>query len=709
MTFPMIRPLLLFLLGTGSALACGPWLTLEQMQDRQTALRSLGAGTFSFEVMRMVSRDPRQPPAFDYQNPDSEGLTEAAASQIRMLRAQQSLSAAEALSVSALSEADRAYTLGAVAWHRGEPDAAARYFTAVLALPESAQERRGLAAHWMMARLAAMAAQWRRADRHLAALRAARLAGAPDPYGLYWSSLGEQARNALAQADFGRAIALYARQATHGEQVGVESLLLVARRLVSNPAELQSAIADPMVRRLLTIYFYTRGGEWFDPYPEHGVQAGDGTQLTTQRRQLLEAVRAGGVTTLEGADRVAAVAYQAGDYAFAAELIRLAEHAPLALWIGAKLKFRDGDIAGAEAALAEASRAFPVDEIWDDPVWYAGDYVPKPVCDLAAERSLLRLSQGDYARAAELLLRAGEDYWSDLAYVAERVLDLDQLQQLVAAHPAPHTRPWEHAEDRRSRQAWAVIKLRDLAARRLLRGGRDAAAIRLFTTPELRALAVRYAQARQHAQSSHPIVAARGWFAAASIVRTHGSELLGRDTWVDPAQAAAPPLLPARELERRRQVAEPPPFDAQDGTRYIALDHLERAAALLPPRSQAFAAVLCRATAWSIHYDPPLGRQWYARYLRDGAYVPWGTQFGRGPSDGSACPLPDFDKLSREREMARLRELMRGFRPWLWPVLVLALLLVGWRLQTRAKRPQSPPKQASVRSITAPPRQTSPS
>lgn len=674
--FTLAAPLVC-LLASGAAHSCGSWLPPERLQDRQAAVLSLSSGTFAFEAARLVAPDDVVPAAPVYLDPDAQ-LGGAAAAQVRALRALKEPRAADALSTPDLGSAERAYALGAVAWHAGDRSTAARHFVTVLAQPDATRSLRSITAAWMLSRIATSAERWAASDRWMTQVRALRLAGAPDPLGLYWSSLGEQARNALTRGQFERAVALYARQAANGERSGIESLLLVARRLASNQDQFEKAVAGPLVQRLLAIYFFSRGGEWLDAYPEHGIRESRADAEPAQVAQLLAAARAQGIRTLEGADRMAAVAYRSGRWDLASELVAVSGGAPLALWIGAKLKLRAGDRAGAEAALAAASRAFPPDEIWSDPVWYGGEYLPKPVCDIAADRGLLRLDQGDYGAAAERLLEAGDDYWTELAYVAERVLDLNQLEALVAAHPAPSREPEIYSQDRRNTQQRAVLRLRALAARRLLRAGRDAAAIPLFADANLRIQATRYAEARARARRVRdPADVASAWFSAARILRTHGDGLLGRDSWVDPEDAA---WVSPGEHERRRKVSEPPPFDRQDAARYFALEHLDRAAALLPARSQAFAAVLCRATAWSIHFDPPLGRANYARYVREGAWVPWGAVFGRGPSDGSACPLPDFGKVKYEHQVATLRAAWRTLRPWLLPGLVLVVFLI-WQLQ----------------------------
>ena len=70
--------------------------------------------------------------------------------------------------------------------------------------------------------------------------------------------------------------------------------------------------------------------------------------------------------------------------------------------------------------------------------------------------------------------------------------------------------------------------------------------------------------------------------------------------------------------------------------REIAADYIVKAADGLPPRSQAFAAVLCRGTDWMHNDDPARARGFYQRYVKEGAYVDFGGPFG------TRCPEPDF-------------------------------------------------------------------
>jgi hypothetical protein len=118
-------------------------------------------------------------------------------------------------------------------------------------------------------------------------------------------------------------------------------------------------------------------------------------------------------------------------------------------------------------------------------------------------------------------------------------------------------------------------------------------------------------------------------------------------------------LTTQAELDRYRGNASTP--DYRFHYRYVAADEAERAAALLPPRSQAFAAILCRATGWMLETEGkeggepagPRARALYARYVEKGAVVPWATHFGYG------CPAPDFDAAARLPSMQFDRALHR--------------------------------------------------
>jgi hypothetical protein len=73
--------------------------------------------------------------------------------------------------------------------------------------------------------------------------------------------------------------------------------------------------------------------------------------------------------------------------------------------------------------------------------------------------------------------------------------------------------------------------------------------------------------------------------------------------------------------------------------RDVAANYAMLAADLLPPRSQAFAAVLCQGAGF-VYYDER-AKSFYARYVKEGAAVSFAEYFG------GACAQPDFSAAAR--------------------------------------------------------------
>src|SRR5262249_30318658 len=131
--------------------------------------------------------------------------------------------------------------------------------------------------------------------------------------------------------------------------------------------------------------------------------------------------------------------------------------------------------------------------------------------------------------------------------------------------------------------------------------------------------------------------------------------------------------------ERKRFEASAAIPDRRFHYRYVAVDEVSRAADLLPPRSQAFAAVLCAATRWMLG-TPGAEEQvhnLYARYVQEGPYVPWAANFGRG------CPSPNFDDAALSHYWRDTRNFLSHYR-WLVGIsglILIALVAGGWFLR----------------------------
>jgi hypothetical protein len=703
------------------SLACGPDFPLTLLDQRGAVLGLMPEGSFGFEAARIASLagpplpvvEDRgwSPPEPGLREAEAAGLSAAEQAQVLRMRAQDSVAAALAEGAG-LAPAVLHYSAGAAGWHASDTLGAIEQFEQVLALPVAEQGTRGPMALYMLGRIRADVGEFDAARELFAQLRSEVQGGRADPLGLAAASLGEEARIELNQGDLEHAITLYAQQASLGSTSGSNSLMFVVRDALPDPAKREQLMQGEHGRRLLVAYLFARshelpsqlsseadtGAEGFDPWAEPNPP--DSAAVV----ELLQALGAVLPANDPARDRLSAVAYRAGRFDDAGALVGDVS-TPLAHWVRAKLALRAGDPDAAAAAYARAAEAFPAQDNWGPTPLrdLEGDTVGsdelKPACRVRGEAGTLALSRGDFVQALELLYAGAERYWTDTAYVAERVVTVDELKAFVE-RVAPQAGSTALPELGAPRQAHEAI--RALLARRLLREGRDDEALAFIDAKPLREPAARYVEARAASLAGDPLDRARAGYAAAAIAREHGLELLGYEGDPDYAEYSGMYDLHAylawergihddegRRLDltiegdwtsdgERARVAE---SRAQPLHRYhyrgLAANLAEQAAAQLPPRSQAFAAVMCSATRYVLDADPERAQQLYRRYLREGAYVPWGGRFGQD------CPAPDFDKVERELHAAWLARMQRLAAWTLPPVLLAVAGLLWWRRRKR--------------------------
>ncbi|WP_394560651.1 hypothetical protein [Aquipseudomonas alcaligenes] len=701
------------LLPLGAAQACGPDFPYRLLSDRAGALNELPEGNFAFEITRIgpaITGLAKAGPATLelYWDEDSQRYVDARIgvekeqfdaaryALISRLRALSDARQAEAEGAELPPEL-RLYTAGAVAFGEHDMALAADYFRRVLALPEAERPLRGTWAAYSLGRALAelavsapdtvlddAAALQRQRDLRQQAVQAFQqarvlsIAGSSDPLDLGVASLGEEARLVLEDGDWNSAISLYASQARQGSTTGYSSLRQLSSRLARlDDPQLRPLLAGSEVQQLLAAQLFSR----LDAYDSEGKPS----------QRLLGLLQDAPIQA-EVADRLAALSYQLGDYQATRNLLERAGDSGLAWWLRAKLALQAGDKAAAVNAYAQAATAFPADEDWGWRRTTNWDYETlKPRCRIEGEMAILALERGDYLEAFDQLYRSGEIYWQDAAQVAERVLSSDELKGYVDAQvaAAPATEGTEQGYWNRQ----PATSLRELLGRRLLREGRYAEAPAYFATAELQQAARAYGEAREQAEDAWTATGrAEGYYRAAKLARTQGLELLGYELSPDEAWAGGnfgadtPQPVQAGGLFSAAEAALYNANGAQPNKRFhyrwVAADLASRAADLLSPRSQAFAAVLCKASGWINYRDLDGARAYYRRYVQEGPYVEWAGNFG------FECPEPDFaaarQRLWEDHEQA-VRQALRPFKYWLafgLPLLLAATIY--WQRRRRA-------------------------
>lgn len=693
----------------GSAVACGPDFPMMLSSDRAQTFAVLPEPVFLVEVQALAATVPdfsaliAKPQAvvfedsYDYQNDRWVSATEQAEQQLLsqeqaklVQQMRQSATVQQALSVGEALPAElRFYTAAAVSFAQHDYQQAIELFRQVLALPlEQQQQRRSWALYSLGRALLKQNTQTQTSEVSAlySQLQQEVAAGLADPLQLAVASLGEQAKLAKQQGDWAAAIGLYAAQSRWSES-GRASLLLLSKELAAMPdQELMPLVQTPAVAALLSRYLMTQFSALSYLEPE-------------QLQRLLVVLNQVPDIQLKNATQLATVAYQQGQFALVKQLLPHLDQSPQAWWLQAKMALKAGDTAKAAEFYAKASKAFAPEPLQAGTLPAQQDPYAKPsvkelqeqnYCRVQAEHGILELSRGDYLQAISLLTAAGSEYWQDTAYIAERVLTLDELKSFVALHPVtevPEKAQWHYFGDTK-----VEVLLHHLTARRLMRAGQYQQAQAYFIDPELKQLAKQYQQHAEKAASSWIDHAkAQALFEQAKLAREHGLELLGFELAPDyqvfygqfePYEFdTKAPTLPLAELQRVKSSAST--YNNRFHYRQLAAELSAEAAKLVPQNSQAFAATLCHSTKWLLLRQPELAQGYYQQYLQQGPYVSWGAEFGQ------TCPEPDF-VAAKQRHYHNLElQLRKMLRPFKWLLLTLLLAgvgVMGWFGIKRLKR-----------------------
>ena len=693
----------------GSALACGPDFPMMLSSDRAQTFAVLPEPVFLLEVQALASVVPDLSAvltkadavvfedSYDYQNERWVRATEQAEQQllsndqamiVRQMRqsstVQQALSAGEALPAEL-----RFYTAAAVAFAQQDYPQAIHLFRQVLALPlEQQQQRRSWALYSLSRALVKQNDQNQNTEAQALynQLQQEVAAGLADPLQLAVASLGEQAKLAKQQGDWAGSIGLYAAQSRWSES-GRASLVLLSKELAAMPEQqLIPLVQSPAVAALLSRYLMTQFSALSYLQPE-------------QLELLLAVLNQLPDIQLKNATQLATVAYQQGQFALVQQLLPHMDQSPQAWWLQAKMALKAGDSAKAAEFYAKASQAFSTVPAQAGTLPAQQSPYTKPsvaelqaqhYCRVQAEHGILELSRGDYLQAISLLTAAGSEYWQDTAYIAERVLTLDELKSFVALHPVttiPEKTQWHYFGDTE-----VEVLLHQLTARRLMRAGEYQQAQAYFIDPELKQLAKRYQEHTEKAASSWTDIAkAQALFEQAKLARENGLELMGFELAPDyqvfygqyePYQDDEnTQVLPAAELQRLSSSTSI--YSNRFHYRQLAAELVAKSAELVPQNSQAFAATLCHSTKWLLLRQPELAREYYQQYLHQGPYVSWGAEFGQ------TCPEPDFvaaKQRQRQNVELKLRQKLRPFKWLLWTLLLAGVGVVGWFGIKRLKR-----------------------
>ncbi|HEX7182169.1 MAG TPA: hypothetical protein VF756_10025 [Thermoanaerobaculia bacterium] len=508
------------------------------------------------------------------------------------------------------------YLNGAVAYHGNRFDAASAAWERLLGRPADERRLRSTWAAFMLGK-AHLHGDRREAIRWFQRTRELAAGGFEDTLGLAAASFGWEAQ---AERDLGRwdrALTLYADLLRTGDPLAPRALRVACRdALAAGPEALETIARSPEARAVMTTFLVSPPNPSWTDYPE---------QEPASIQAWLEAVKRAGVRDAEGADRLAWVAYRAGDFRTAGEWVERAPvDAPMARWMKAKLLLREGKLTEARKLLDEVARTRPPAMMAAGEAMmyvYEGGEKLATGPEAGAESAVVFLAQGDYTGALDRFLRTG--YWLGASYVAERVLTIPELKAYVdATWPADQAELWQPTEE----ISWIIYAgglihppeerlardIRYLLGRRLARAGRYQEA-RDYLPAEWRPRIDALAQALHKGRDSQSSAEERAGslFRAACVTRWEGMELTG--TEIDPdwteeeGQYELQVYVNALEARNRNRRLKPSADERKREARhrvepwkrfhyrYRAADLAWEAAALLPNDSDAKANILATA------------------------------------------------------------------------------------------------------------------
>lgn len=486
------------------------------------------------------------------------------------------------------------YMRGAAAYHSFDDETTMKHFSAVLDLPADQRAFRGVWAAFMLGKCA-LQEEPAQAIAYFERCRALVPEGARDSLGLAADSVGWQARAELRAGMFVTAMHRYVDygQDPKNRNAVVLSLDTTIERALKVEAVDPALIQDPICRQLVSAWLISRsevggsGRKWLAAVQQMDLQG-----------------------AFPGADRLAWLAYSAGDMTAAAQWAERSDPAsPHATMVRAKLLLRDGEFTQGHALLSQLAEKQSGALGWEKPGEYYSEGPYRPQDDMGF--AILQI--GDYPTALHSFLLAGN--WSDAAFVAERLLSIEELVSFVQANADQ-----------------PVPSMRYILARRLARAGHWEQAIGWYPDGWHKTHAARYAESMAKVAKAEGHEKADHLLKAAQILRDWGMELTGTELdpdwmiyWGDfdlggedwnveaypkPGDTRYSPDLMARV---KASATEP---NKRFHYRYRAADLMWKCASLLPDNDVLTAQALYLGGKWLSKRDPQAADKFYKALVR---------------------------------------------------------------------------------------------
>jgi len=365
------------------------------------------------------------------------------------------------------------YTQGALAYYKNDFNAAITKWKTLLSLPGKERSYKSVWAAFMIGKAYLSLRKYPEAISYFEMTRqlrnvtscifSANYAGGPpqlgpcfyDSLNLNEESYGWQALAELESGNYVSSIHHYL------PQLDENSLSWICHRILElDETHLEKIFQDKISRNVLLAWMVSRSD--FD------------SAIFEQDHHLIEVLEKLEMKDpLDNADHMAWMFYNFGQMEDAKRWLKLSkEKTPLAQWISAKILLRDGKLDAGLKKLAQVARyfeqhpyAYPgryeTNVYEQHPYAYPGWYeINASRQQVYSEIGVLRLKRQDYVMALDAFSKGR--YWEDAAYVAERVLTSEELEEYLKG---------QTIQDNEIERSHVLKNMRHLLARRLAREG----------------------------------------------------------------------------------------------------------------------------------------------------------------------------------------------------------------------------------------------
>jgi len=312
------------------------------------------------------------------------------------------------------------YTQGAILYHNNEFEAAIDKWKGLLALPKDKRQFKSIWASFMIGKSYLSIRKQKEALPYFDLTRKLASEGFKDSLNLSQESYGWQALAGYELKDYVSCLRNYL------SALDVNSLNRVCSKIFEfNDSVLEGVIKDDIARKVIIGWVVSRPtkyGKSFWLAPDEEEPSRD---IYLKLLKAIEKVQPKGV--IDNADRIAWIYYTKGDADKTKKWLKLSkEKSALSKFIAIKIMLRDGKINEAISGLHKLIPLF--EKSPEREVFFENDIIREINTDIG----VLRLSRKEYLMAFNVLLKG--KYWEDIAYVAEKVLTSNELEDYLKQH-----------------------------------------------------------------------------------------------------------------------------------------------------------------------------------------------------------------------------------------------------------------------------------